>query len=80
MSCGVSKAPMQKKSHLYYLLVFVMIFYARPSEFDVVGVIITLLLVKRHNETRSTRRAQTSLVEADHYSHITHGKNVEPWW
>ena len=30
--------------------------------------------------TRSTQRAQTSLAEADHYSHIAHCKNVEPWW
>ena len=30
-------------------------------------------------ETRSTQRAQTSLAEADHYSHIAHCKNVEPW-
>ena len=29
--------------------------------------------------TRSTQRAQTSLAEADHYSHIAHYKNVEPW-
>ena len=29
--------------------------------------------------TRSTRRAQTSMAEADHYSHIAHCKNVEPW-
>ena len=29
--------------------------------------------------TRSTKRAQTSLAEADHYSHIVHCKNVEPW-
>ena len=29
--------------------------------------------------TRSTQRAQTSLAEADHYSHIIHCKNVEPW-
>ena len=29
--------------------------------------------------TRSTQRAQTSLVEADHYSNIAHCKNVEPW-
>ena len=29
--------------------------------------------------TRSTPRAQTSLAEADHYSHIAHCKNVEPW-
>ena len=28
--------------------------------------------------TRSTQRAQTSLAEADHYSHIAHCKNVEP--
>ena len=31
-------------------------------------------------KTRSTQRAQTSLAEADHYSHIAHCKNVEPWW
>ena len=31
------------------------------------------------NKTRSTQRAQTSLAEADHYSHIAHCKNVEPW-
>ena len=30
-------------------------------------------------QTRSTQRAQTSLAEADHYSHIAHCKNVEPW-
>ena len=30
--------------------------------------------------TRSTQRAQTSLAEAHHYSHIAHCKNVEPWW
>ena len=30
-------------------------------------------------KTRSTQRAQTSLAEADHYSHIAHCKNVEPW-
>ena len=30
-------------------------------------------------ETRSTQRAQTSLAEADHYSHIAHCKHVEPW-
>ena len=32
-----------------------------------------------YNNTRSTPRAQTSLAEADHYSHIVHCKNVEPW-
>ena len=26
-----------------------------------------------------TQRAQTSLAEADHYSHIAYCKNVEPW-
>ena len=30
-------------------------------------------------KTRSTQRPQTSLAEADHYSHIAHCKNVEPW-
>ena len=30
-------------------------------------------------KTRSTQRAQTSLAEADHYSHIAHCKNVESW-
>ena len=29
--------------------------------------------------TRSTQRVQTSLEKADHYSHIAHCKNVEPW-
>ena len=32
-----------------------------------------------HISTRSTQRAQTSLAKADHYSHIAHCKNVEPW-
>ena len=32
-----------------------------------------------HDLTRSTQRAQTSLAEADHYSHIAHCKNVQPW-
>ena len=31
------------------------------------------------SKTRSTQRVQTSLAEADHYSHIAHCKNVEPW-
>ena len=30
--------------------------------------------------TRGTQRAQTSLAKADHYAHINHCKNVEPWW
>ena len=30
--------------------------------------------------TRSTWKAQTSLAEADHYSHIVHCKHIEPWW
>ena len=29
--------------------------------------------------TRITQRAQTSLAEADHYSHMVHCKTVEPW-
>ena len=33
-----------------------------------------------YNITRSTWRAQTSLAEADHYSHISQCNNVEPWW
>ena len=32
-----------------------------------------------HVVTRNTQRAQISLAEADHYSHIAHCKNVEPW-
>ena len=32
-----------------------------------------------NKQTRSTQRAHTSLAEADHYSHIAHCKNVEPW-
>ena len=39
-------------------------------------VIHSLILIL----TRSTQRTQTSLAEADHYSHIAHCKNVEPWW
>ena len=35
-------------------------------------------LIKRIT-TRSTQKAQTSLAEADHYSHIAHCKNVKPW-
>ena len=31
------------------------------------------------SQTRSTQRAQTSLAETDHYSHIARCKNVEPW-
>ena len=37
-------------------------------------------IIKTQTKTRSTQRAQTSLAEADHYSHIAHCKNVEPWW
>ena len=32
-----------------------------------------------NKQTGSTQRAQTSLAEADHYSHVVHCKNVEPW-
>ena len=39
-----------------------------------------ILLISVVKSTRSTQRAQTSLAEADHYSHIAHCKNVEPWW
>ena len=35
-------------------------------------------LTNATKNTRSTQRAQTSLAEADHYSHIAHCKNVEP--
>ena len=35
--------------------------------------------IRLNKTTRSTQRAQTSLAEADHYSHIVHCKNVEPW-
>ena len=31
------------------------------------------------SKLETTQRAQTSLAEADHYSHISHCKNVEPW-
>ena len=38
------------------------------------------LALKTPNDvTRSTQRAQTSLAEADHYSHIANCKSVEPW-
>ena len=44
-------------------------------------VTITLPRTETYHWTRSTQRAQTSLAEADHYSHIAHCKNVEPcWW
>ena len=42
--------------------------------------IVMVPLKKINIKTRSTQRAQTSLAEADHYSHIAHCKNVEPWW
>ena len=43
------------------------------------GEIFTKQFFLINAETRSTQRAQTSLAEADHYSHIAHCKNVEPW-
>ena len=42
--------------------------------------VLALNLTFRLLITRSTQRVQTSLAEADHYSHIAHCKNVEPWW
>ena len=42
-------------------------------------IIITTTTTTTTIITRSTQRAQTSLAEADHYSHIAHCKNVEPW-
>ena len=38
------------------------------------------VIIQSYTTTRSTRRAQTSLAEADLYSRIAHCKNVEPWW
>ena len=32
-----------------------------------------------HRQTNKQTNKQTSLAEADHYSHIAHCKNVEPW-
>ena len=43
-------------------------------------VVLACLSVSNITQTRSTQRAQTSLAEADHYFHIAHCKNVEPWW
>ena len=40
------------------------------------GLILYLTLYIT-GKTRSTQRAQTSLAEADHYSHIAYCKNVE---
>ena len=43
------------------------------------GKVIAIVIVREVIViTRSTQRAQTSLAEADHYSHIAHCKNVEP--
>ena len=39
-------------------------------------LLLLLIIIRRR---RRTQRAQTSLAEADHYSHIAHCKNVEPW-
>ena len=52
----------------------VLIFWTYKIELKVLG--LSKLFYKI---TRSTQRAQTSLAEADHYSHIAHCKNVEPW-
>ena len=54
----------------YYLVLVQQINFEPESES---GIMTT-------KTTRSTRRAQTSLAEADHYSHIAHCKNVEPWF
>ena len=43
------------------------------------AVTVDCFLTALNTNTRSTQRAQTSLAEADHYSHIAHCKNVEPW-
>ena len=43
-------------------------------------VVLIHMLISVVKSTRSTRRAQTSLAEADHYSHISQCNNVEPWW
>ena len=42
-------------------------------------IVMSEKVVSFEHTTRSTQRAQTSLAEADHYSHIVHCKNVEPW-
>ena len=50
------------------------------SIFMSVSEAIYLMLPEKQKPTRSTRRAQTSLAEADHYSYISQCNNVEPWW
>ena len=42
--------------------------------------LVTYTCMLKWEKTRSTQRAQTSLAETDHYSHIAHCKNVESWW
>ena len=42
---------------------------------------VALIIITKHYTTvltRRTRREQTSLAEAEHYSHIAHCKSVEP--
>ena len=40
---------------------------------------VYLQFIRQNDITRSTQRVQTSLAEADQYSHTAHCKNVEPW-
>ena len=57
--------------------------YVHPSETEPVkfGPIFALSRSSLISSvTRSTQTAQTSLAEADNYSHIATCKNVEYWW
>ena len=55
--------------------------YLRPENLGPSSLLLGInnYINKLIQQTRSTQRAQTSLAEADHYSHIVHCKNVEPW-
>ena len=61
---------------------YVMIHYNRNNNAYCRAVNAEMFHTIEHNPvwTRSTRRAQTSLAEADHYSYISQCDNVEPWW
>ena len=57
------------------------LYLKQPGKFHENDYIRRFLVSKLNAaETRSTKRAQTFLAEGDHYTHIAHCKNVEPWW
>ena len=75
----ISQHETETYSSIHHPYNFLMLMYLSLSLPLCPFLSLFISLIAIAEATRSTQRAQTSLAEADHYSHIAHCKNVEPW-